>query len=375
MTQDFMASISSNSSDATRFFDTWFSQVPLESLISVIRIDPTRPGAKPLIVTIQQVKDAIEDSGLDELIWSDGTLYDLYYSAVTLHRPEKGRGGLRHVNQVPGVWLDIDVKPSGFDSEAQVLELLTQAPLRPTAVVLTGSGGVHAYWRLRKPVDSDTGRELNLRWWSLMSDLAYPAKIDRLVDPSRVLRIPGAIRWPKKPGEQPAQVRLHDVQDFSYTKKEILDWTEEVWAEHQARIARTKERIFRSRAEAEALLLEQVEETDNPWLRYIQIAGMEDMFNDRYSWDSILMPKGWTKLGLDDENRVLWARPGGDWRKSATTDWPESPDVMSLFSTAEETGLLGLLDAGIVLTKYRVWVELYCGGDEKVAIETLMKEL
>jgi hypothetical protein len=89
MTQDFMASISSNSSDATRFFDTWFSQVPLESLISVIRIDPTRPGAKPLIVTIQQVKDAIEDSGLDELIWSDGTMYDLYYSAVTLHRPEK----------------------------------------------------------------------------------------------------------------------------------------------------------------------------------------------------------------------------------------------------------------------------------------------
>ena len=369
---DFLATLRSNSADAIQFFDTWFSQVSSESLISVVRINPTRPGAKPLILTIQQARDAIESDGLDSLIWSDSTFYDLYYSAVTLHRPEKGRGGLRHVKEVPGVWIDLDVKPGGFDSEESALQLLADAPLAPTAVVLTGSGGVHGYWRLKKPVDCDTGRELNLRWWCLLSDLAHPTDIDRLVDPSRVLRIPGAIRWPKKTEETPALVRLKEANGFSYTKNEILLHTDEVWTAHQERIEQTKERIFRSRAEAQQHVMQSAERSDNEWLNLMQVAGLEDLFNGQYSWDSILEPKGWTKLGIDDEFRVLWARPGGDWRKSATTDWPESPDVMSLFSTAEETGLVRLLDAGIVLTKYRVWVELFCGGDEKLAAETLL---
>ena len=109
------------------------------------------------------------------------------------------------------------------------------------------------------------------------------------------------------------------------------------------------------------------------WARYQQIANLEEDFNETYSWDSILEPQGWTKLGVDEDGRVIWSRPGDGARKSATTDWPDSPHVMSLFSTAPETGLLNLHDAQVVLTKYRVWVELVWGGDEGAAIEKLLE--
>ena len=105
----------------------------------------------------------------------------------------------------------------------------------------------------------------------------------------------------------------------------------------------------------------------------MQLAGVEEMFNEKYSWDSVLEPQGWTRLGEDEDQRVLWSRPGDGWRKSATTDWPDSPHIMSLFSTAPETGLLELHDSEIALTKYRVWVQLVWDGDERAAITSLLK--
>lgn len=111
---------------------------------------------------------------------------------------------------------------------------------------------------------------------------------------------------------------------------------------------------------------------DNPWLRATTLSGIEDKFNETYSWDSLLLPMGWTKLREDDEGRVFWSRPGDGVRKSATTDWPDSPHVMSLFSTAPETGLVDLHDSGVLLTKYRVWVTLFWNGDESAAIQTLI---
>lgn len=361
--------------ECLEFFDLWFAKVPSDSLISIVRIQPTSPGALPIVLTLEQVKGAIEVSGLDPLIWDNGTMYDLYYSAVTLFRPEKGRGGLRHVKQVTGVWLDLDVKSGSFGSREEALELLRKSPLSPTAIVSTGTeqNGLHAYWRLDKPVNCDLGRELNLRWWSLISDLAAPASIDKLVDPSRVLRVPGAIRWPKNSNEKVSVSRLLFKQDVSYTKEEIFDWTEAVWAEHQERIARTKARVFQAQAEAHQFVLNSETDENNRWLFYMQLAGVEEMFNETYSWESVLIPLGWTCLGEDEDKRVLWSRPGDGIRKSATTDWPDSPHIMSLFSTAPETGLADLHEGGISLTKYRVWVHLVWGGDEKSAIVSLLQ--
>lgn len=374
MTGDFLLKdLTPEPSEALAFFGVWFKEVPKDSLISFVRIHPTKPGAKPIVLSIEQAIEAISSSGLDDLIWADNTMYDLYYSAVTLHRPEKGRGGLRHVKEVPGVWLDIDVKPGGFADQESALQILRDSPLSPTAIVLTGSGGMHGYWRLDHPVDCDTGRELNLRWWSLLSDMAYPVEIDRLTDPSRVLRVPGAIRWPKKIGEKTAQVHLLFQQDVSYTKEEIESQTEAVWAEHLSRIERTKARVIENKARAHELVLNSELVEENKWLFYMQLAGVEEMFNEKYSWDSVLEPQGWTRLGEDEDQRVLWSRPGDGWRKSATTDWPDSPHIMSLFSTAPETGLLELHDSEIALTKYRVWVQLVWDGDERAAITSLLK--
>ena len=359
-------------SEALAFFDVWFKHVAKDSLISFVRIHPTQPGAKPTVLSIEQAVGAIESSGLDDLIWDDKHMYDLYYSAVTLHRPEKGRGGLRHVKEVPGVWIDLDVKDGAFNDQEACLQLLRDCPLSPTAVVLTGSGGAHGYWRLDKPVETDAGRELNLRWWSLLSDMAYPVEIDRLTDPSRVLRVPGAIRWPKKVGEKTANVHLLFSQDISYTKEQIEEHTADVWAEHLARIERTKARVKENRERAHELVVASADDKNNKWLFYMQLAGVEEMFNEKYDWAPILESQGWTCLGTDEDGRVLWSRPGDGYRKSATTDWPDSPHIMSLFSTAPETGLVELHDSEIPLTKYRVWVQLVWNGNESAAIESLL---
>ena len=358
---------------ALAFFDIWFKNVDWSSLISFVRIHPTKPGALPIVVSISDAYEAISSSGLDDLIWDNGSFYDLYYSAVTMIRPEKGRGGLRHVKEVPGVWVDLDVKPGSFDDQEQAMQLLRDCPLPPTAIVLTGSGGIHAYWRLDVPAGTEEGRELNLRWWCLLTSIVYPISIDRLVDPSRVLRVPGSIRWPKKFDQTPKRVTLHYTNDVSYSAEQIRLATQDIWDEHLNRINNTRDKVLQSRIQVQQHLQRLVsEDSSNKWLRYMDIAYIEDKFNEMYSWDSVLEPLGWTKLGEDEDHRVLWSRPGDGVRKSATTDWPDSPHIMSLFSTAEETGLLDLHDSEIPLTKYRVWVHLTWGGDERSAISSLL---
>lgn len=375
MTETFLfKELTSKPSEALEFLDVWFKEVDPTSLVSIVRIHPTSGEHNSLVFTLEQIRGAIESSGLEPLIWDNNTIYDLYYGVSTLSSkpPPKKRGGLKDVKEVPGVWVDLDVKDGSFEDQESALDLLRNGPLSPTAVVLTGLGGVHGYWRLDKPVDCDTGRKLALRWWALMSDLAAPASIDKLCDPSRVLRVPGAIRWPKKTEEKLSSSSLLFHQDVSYAHDEIMAWTEDVWAEHQARIERTKHKVFLARTAAQKLVADSENTASNQWMFYMELAGVEDMFNEKYDWSSILEPQGWTKLGSDDEGRVLWSRPGDGVRKSATTDWDDSPHMMSLFSTAPETGLAELHDAGVALTKYRVWVELVWGGDEKSAISSLL---
>ncbi len=359
--------------EALEFLSMWFSDVSEDSLVSIMRIQPHKAGALSIVKPFNEIREAIECSGLDDLIWGSGEIvYDLYFGISTLKTvPPKGkRGGLKNVDKVSGVWIDLDVKEGSFSSQEEAEDLIRLAPLPPTAVVATGQGGTHAYWKFTHPVDCDTGRMLCTRWWALMSDLAHPANIDKLCDPSRIMRLPGSIRWVKKDTEVTSQCSLRFNSDRKYTKNQILDATELVWSAHEERIVRVRASVSKARDEAHQ---EVVSASGSRWNTLMKIASLEDDFNEDYSWSSILEPMGWTFLGTDDERRNLWSRPGDGVRKSAASDWQDSPHVLSLFSTSEDTGLSDLLDSGIVLTKYRVWVQLFWDGDEKSAIKELLK--
>lgn len=360
---------------AIEFFKVWFSAVPAESLVSIVRIHPGNPKVRSLVLPLEDVLTALSSSGLDDLIWDDETFYDLYFGVSTLSRtPEEGkRGGLKDVRDVPGVWIDLDVKNGAFETEEQALDLLRSLPLAPTAIVSTGLGGLHGYWKFRHPVNCEDGKALALMWWSLVYEHAGGRSVDRLCDPSRVLRIPGALRWPKvnDPGTPTVTCsELIECSGVSYHRSQISEASQAAWQVHEERHKKIKEQVAMNTRLAISTYSEL--QLDNPWLRATTLSGIEDKFNETYSWDSLLLPMGWTKLREDDEGRVFWSRPGDGVRKSATTDWPDSPHVMSLFSTAPETGLVDLHDSGVLLTKYRVWVTLFWNGDESAAIQTLI---
>lgn len=366
-------------SQALTFLEHWFKFVDPESLISIIRIHPGNPKVRSLVLTRETVIGAIKSSGLDDLIWDGDLFFDLYYGVSTLkEKPEEGRrGGLKNVQEVPGVWLDLDVKSGAFESEADALALLDRLPLAPTAIVSTGLGGLHGYWRLKKPVSCETGKQLALQWWAMALNRAGDSFIDKLQDPSRVLRLPGAVRWPKTTDSGVPVVSRSELlrcEDTAYTVKEIEEASSWEWDAYERK---RKETLTTKRNDLalDKYFKELNLDMSNKWTMALNRESIAERFAEIYSWDSILLNKGWTKLREDSDGRVFWSRPGDGVRKSATTDWPESPDVMSLFSTSPETGLADVAAAGLVLTKYFVWVQLYCGGDEVKAIDFLLKNM
>lgn len=82
-------------------------------------------------------------------------------------------------------WADLDWKmyPGGKDEATSALRSITP---KPSAVVCSG-GGFHAYWTLTAPLAPENSRTLNKRLAAeLRSDPA-------VVNPSRVMRLPGSI--------------------------------------------------------------------------------------------------------------------------------------------------------------------------------------
>jgi hypothetical protein len=106
------------------------------------------------------------------------------------------------------------------------------------------------------------------------------------------------------------------------------------------------------------------------------VANAERYFAQAVTWDWILKNAGWSFVRIDAEGRVEWTRPIGVGEdpsnvnpKSATTDWPANPHIMSLLSDSPVTGLADLKEANVPLTKWRVFVQVYFHGNESAALE------
>lgn len=355
---------STRPADTLTFLNAWHGDAAPEALIGLFVMKAGRGGNRLLTLHLDDLTALVASAGLDDLVYQATGPHTVYVNVATLcSQPASGRGRKCDMGEIPGVWADFDCKTGSFATKAEIDSFIASLPVAPTMTVATGSGGVHAYWRFDKPVDSARGERACSRWWAYLSAAADGRSIDRVSDATRVMRLPGSIRWPKG-DERPAVVRVVSSEGPTTTIEELDQYAEPAWNAHAEQLHRKRLHVTYQRSVAEDTVV-----AATGWPRHLAMAALEDTFNAEYSWDSVLLGFGWTDLGIDDQGRRAWSRPGGDGRRSATTDWPASPHVMSLFSTAPETGLRELNELRVPLTKYRVWVQLAFAGDEAAFVE------
>lgn len=307
---------------------------------------------------------------------------DTYFGLAPL-RPGAFRGMAKRVksedvSHIGLIYADLDVKPGGFISQQDALDFLRGLPYYPNCVVSSGSGGLHAYWRVEgfagpRSINPHVGKDLLMHWWSFLVEAATGRNIDRLVDVTRMSRLPGTIRWPKpKEHAVPRPVELLYAQREGVINAiDLLHLTNGSWE----RLQETRKQV-RKRDEKLSVDMSQVASnlSGGKWSRMLAVSQVEAWVDEHLPWDNILSPSGWTFLRADGEGRREWERPGGNG-KSATTDWPESPNVMSLLSTSEDTGLIDLHDAEISLTKYRCMLRLNFDDNVEAAVSWVLAQM
>lgn len=306
---------------------------------------------------------------------------NLYHAAAMLARMPAdlakhpyARGRKSDIGWVPGLWLDLDVSGEKFGSAGEVLEVVRamwNAGIRCSALVSTGSGGLHPYFRVKGGLDPGTAEALSdrLRAW-VVAEFSGGAAVDRVSNCDRILRTPGSVRFPKA-GEPAGTLAVLAGLDWA-DERRVLDMdlfkrvTERAWeAERASRIRMEGERA--ERASSENAAFRDAARRGGFWGELQAVAAVEGLFI-WLSWEEILLPHGWELVdgdgAPDGEGRRTWTRPGlataghGVNRRSMLTDWHENPDVATLKSDSPETGLLGLRRRRIPLTKFRVWLEL-----------------
>lgn len=365
-----------DASQAQRYVRTWFNE---DDLITICRINSTLGGTKTPVsttLTASQFVDHFDNEVAEHLIFDEGIAKNDFYINIFPMKnqvaPNK-RGTEEDVARITGVYADLDVKEGGFSSELEIFDFLDSLSLQPSMLVTTGSGGVHAYWKLHWSETKPT-KQLFDRWWAYLDEAAGEhRKIDKLIDVTRMLRLPGTVRFPKA-GEpnRIASVALLKANSNSYSVDEILEASEASYGIKLANRLKLRQRESDSRASSEDLAKNLIIRNGNPWTTWQVISQLEDFVNSNISWDDILIPHGWSLVNGNGDSRS-WARPGRNVR-SATTDF-ECSAVMSLFSAAEETGLSDLLDAGVHLTKYRVMLRLRFGDNQEAMVEHLFDSI
>lgn len=358
---------------ANTFVSTWFA--PEDKIVVVGRKSEKTGNLDTLSQSLTAEEFcSINDAGLEELIFdSDGNKWNLYIAVCPIKEDVSllRRGTEDNVSHVTGVWADIDVKEKGFASQEEIFQFLYALELQPSIVVGSGSGGVHAYWKL-SPGEKGN-KELVERWWSYLDETAGTRSLDKVNDLTRILRLPGTVYFPKKDsGSKVGVVEILYKLDNTYTVEEITRVSEAAFnTKHEKRkklISKDSNRRLDMEYFARELL------PDNRWTMYKAISELEGYVNDQMSWAEILEPCGWTWMRTLRDGSNEWARPGRSER-SAVVDFEDSP-VMSLLSSAEETGLADLKDAHIPITKYRALVRLHFGDDhEREAVQFLIGKL
>ena len=377
---DYAGEVRISSEDAVAFVKTWFK--PTDRIcISALRSEGTGGvDAVAQTMTAREFIETTDDKALEAVIFDpeDGSRWNLYISVSPVKEDVqlRRRGTKSNVDYIPGVWADIDVQQGGFESEEVLLGWLDALALPPSIICSSGSSGVHAYWRLKWSEEGD--EKLVDAWWSYLDDTAGEDRaIDKLVDSTRILRMPGSVRFPKKDerkNHKIGSVSIIKLTDNQYSIEEIRSVSAEATAKKAAIRKQTIERDKERRMSVDELAKSMIDRPEvGRWELLQAVSNVEDFVNDHLSWSDILTPHGWKFRRQQGDGSKEWARPGQNAR-SAVTDYQGSP-VMSLLSMSPATRMSDLLDAGIPLTKYRVLLRLEYDDDEEKLIIDMVDQM
>lgn len=343
---------------------------PAKSYISVI----SQGGKRDDII------QNISDEGLDWIKDGDpDNPWNVYYSIAPASEVVEGTGKRPSKKEASGIrqlFGDLDCKPGSFESSEQIAEYVSGLSIPPSTIVWTGSGGAHVSWRI-DPSSRDSmwlEDKAGERWWCYLEAesrrLGYDVSIDRLIDSeSRVLRLPGTVRWPKVATDKPNKVVGYRLDNPDITTEQFSQAVEIPYQSY-------KERVDKRRTEDLSLqdAMVNISDPGGAWSRVMLYAMIDEYCSNVLTWDEILEPNGWEKLRDGGDGSTEWTRPGGEG-KSATTDWPDSPEIMSLFSTDESTQLDDLHEAEIPLTKWRVFLRIIHDDNVDEALTDLARRV
>lgn len=327
----------------------------------------------------------------DPLWWNfvtdDYARWDAYSAVCSFtKRPVRGSRGLaKDVKELPGVFADLDVKPDQegvFRTVTELNAFLDKLPT-PTMRVDTGSGGAHVYWLLTERISGDRegAQRLLDGWYDTLCARADTYAVDHVQELSRILRVPGTVRWPRgRVGDigVPKQVTLAYANGPRYSLGELLEITEPHRREAIERHGELCARWTETRSA-------QVR-----WLESIGLAGarralIEDLFNRTEDWARLLEPVGW-KLTKDrrdgsgtSTDARYWTRPGKEVTEggSASTDSPRGhPGTMYIYTTDPTLEPCLIPDGDRfrrITTKYHFALHFHFNGDETALLRSIIE--
>lgn len=384
---DVAGSAETDSSHLRVFLYHWYRPEDILALVGI-----PMNGSRQVVSFAETAQNLSAYSGDDiynmSFMAEEGKRMNMYMSinpliedhAVTLN----SRGSKKDVARIYGTFIDFDVnKPGAFENKDQILKFLDSLQMPPTIVVDNGvNGGMHAYWRLNDEDVDKADEPIMVRWWAYMSSLT-DKKIDKLIDKTRISRMPSGVYWPKDDDQKIDTVKVVRWKGPRYSLDDLMTATQKPYEEHQTNLAllrHQKTRIEPGKWE------DHVRTTITGESRWglnnnqinIVLTRLDQFIEENFTWYDILEPAGWTFLKENSDGTLSWARPGRNER-SATTGY-EHPDgrisgVISLQSTAEETNLADLKEANVPLSKKQVMLRLLFEDDVVAMIDHLFERM
>jgi hypothetical protein len=126
----------------------------------------------------------------------------VYFGVAT--RSDDSSGTLENCRELPALFVDIDF---GRD-EAAARDRLANGPLPPTAVVESGNG-LHAYWKLREPMDPTASKPI-LRRLAIYFGADLSA-----AEGARVLRLPNTLNHKTVPPRPVLLISLDETRQYN----------------------------------------------------------------------------------------------------------------------------------------------------------------
>jgi putative DNA primase/helicase len=279
---------------------------------------------------------------------------------------QRSRGSEADSQELVGLWADIDIAGPGHKTnkvlppdETEARKIITESGLPEPTVWVHSGGGLYPWWLLQNPArpngedGMDEAKILVQGWQKIIahsaSKLGYHYGTE-VGDLARVLRIPGTVN--RKAGlERPCTIlewgaRSYGLEELASAMVEGLGQIPALPTQHEFQTAN---------AAREAAVTSGI-------LR------PGDDFNDRQTWQSILVPHGWEWVF---QRGTTWhlRRPGKREGTSATIGHStDGEDRLYVFTSSTE------FEPNVPYTKFAAYTLLEHRGDYAAASRALRAE-